>query len=254
MLSVAELTEAPASPRAASGTLADIEQHVSYQIANAPVRAYPFPHLYVENVFPEDFYAELLDRLPELSSYQCIEQGGTVKKTGAYAARHVCRLPEATRGDAFWDELSGWMLGDAFMHLVLEKFRPEVEARFEPGQQVAVSREARLVRDFTTYAISPHTDHPKKLLSFLFYLPRDTRQSHLGTSVYVPSQRGFEFHGGKHLPFEHFRRVATMRYAPNSLFAFARSDVSFHGVEPITDTDVERNLLLYNVYAGEAVE
>jgi hypothetical protein len=254
MFSVAELTETRAEPKAAVGTPADIEQHVSYRIANALVRSYPFPHLYVENVFPPDFYAELLARLPDLSVYQNIEQGGTVKKTGAYAARHVCRLPEATRGDPFWDELSGWVLGDAFMHLTLEKFRPEVEARFEAGQQVSVARDARLVRDFTTYAISPHTDHPKKLLSFLFYLPRDTRQSHLGTSVYLPRQRGFEFHGGQHLPFEHFRRVATMPYVPNSLFAFARSDVSFHGVEPITDAEVERNLLLYNVYAGSAVE
>jgi hypothetical protein len=254
MYSVAELTETPPVATAAAGTLADIEQHVSYRIANTLLRGYPFPHLYVEDVFPTDFYAEMLARLPDLATYQCIEQGGTVGKTGAYAARHVCRLPEAARGDAFWDELGSWLLGDAFMHLLLEKFRPELEARFEPNANVEVAREARLVRDFTTYAISPHTDHPKKLLSFLFYLPRDTRQSHLGTSVYVPRQRGFTFHGGRHLPFEHFRRVATMPYVPNSLFAFARSDVSFHGVEPITDAEVERNLLLYNVYAGGVVE
>ena len=32
-----------------------VEEHVLYQIANAPVREYPYAHIYVENVFTDDF-------------------------------------------------------------------------------------------------------------------------------------------------------------------------------------------------------
>jgi hypothetical protein len=38
------------------------------------------------------------------------------------------------------------------------------------------------------------------------------------------------------------------RDLPNSLFAFLKGDNSFHGVEPVTDPDTKRSLLLYNVY------
>jgi hypothetical protein len=33
-----------------------VEEHVCYQVANAPIRDYPYPHIYVESVFPPDFY------------------------------------------------------------------------------------------------------------------------------------------------------------------------------------------------------
>jgi hypothetical protein len=36
-----------------------VEQHVIYQIANAPLREYPFPHFYVESAFPEGFYRSM---------------------------------------------------------------------------------------------------------------------------------------------------------------------------------------------------
>jgi hypothetical protein len=48
-------------------------------------------------------------------------------------------------------------------------------------------------------------------------------------------------------PFEHFRRVHTMEYLPNTLFAFMKTNDSFHGVEPITQPDVQRDLLLYDI-------
>ena len=38
-----------------------------------------------------------------------------------------------------------------------------------------------------------------------------------------------------------------MEYKPNSLFAFFKTDTSFHRVEPIKDELVERDILLYDV-------
>ena len=45
-----------------------VEEQVIYQIANAPMCDYPYPHFYVENVFPADFYARLRANWPESSS------------------------------------------------------------------------------------------------------------------------------------------------------------------------------------------
>ena len=38
-----------------------------------------------------------------------------------------------------------------------------------------------------------------------------------------------------------------MPYRPNSLFAFFKTDRAFHGVDPIADAGVARDLLLFDV-------
>jgi hypothetical protein len=46
----------------------DVEQHVIYQISNAPLREYPYPHIWVEGVFPMDFYARMRSFWPATSA------------------------------------------------------------------------------------------------------------------------------------------------------------------------------------------
>ena len=41
--------------------------------------------------------------------------------------------------------------------------------------------------------------------------------------------------------------MRTMPYVPNALFAFMKTPNSFHGVEPIEEPDVRRDLLLYDI-------
>jgi hypothetical protein len=38
-----------------------------------------------------------------------------------------------------------------------------------------------------------------------------------------------------------------MPFLPNTMFAFVKTDHSFHGVEPIADAGVSRYLLLYDL-------
>jgi hypothetical protein len=236
----------------------DAEQTLYYNVANAAVRAYPFPHFYVENVFPADFYATLLENLPPQSAYRRLDETGTVPK-GAYPDRYICSLEEAEEdefrrgtGD-FWERFHAWMRGDTLVRLLLDRFRDAMLARYGDDVDVHVSNEARLVRDYTHYDISPHTDTPRKLVSLLFYLPADDSMRHLGTSLYVPRDPARRCEGTKHHDFSDFLKVGTAEFRPNSLLAFFKTDLAFHGVEPITDAGIERNLLLYNLYAERVV-
>jgi hypothetical protein len=43
--------------------------------------------------------------------------------------------------------------------------------------------------------------------------------------------------------------MLTMPYVPNALFAFMKTANSFHGVEPIQEPAVQRDLLLYDIRA-----
>jgi hypothetical protein len=79
-------------------------------------------------------------------------------------------------------------------------------------------------------------------------LPWDAGHTCLDTCAYVANDPDFRCSGGPHHPRDSFTRVTTAPYLPNSLFGFIRTDNAFHGVEPVTDAGVQRDLLLYNLY------
>ncbi len=217
------------------------------------MREYPYAHLYVDNIFPEDFYAQLRALWPSASSLISLGDTGRVPK-GAYPERFILPFSQAdiNKLDAgrrpFWLEFGDWFLGNRFLTAVIDKFEPHVRARF--GDDIyrnTYSAESLIVRDLTNYSIGPHTDAPHRLLSMLFYCPNDDSRSHLGTSIYAPLDPDFRCAGGPHYPHQRFRRVRTMEYRRNSLFAFIKNDHSFHGVDPIGERNVERDVLLYDV-------
>ena len=237
----------------------DAEQFVRYQISNAQLREYPFPHFYVRPVFPEDFYQEMLRHLPRTEILTPINEAGTVT-TSSFIPRYIADAAvleedEARRGEGtFWRDISEWMGGDAFRQLIMDKFAAGVRDRFGDSVRLGTDIDLRYVRDFTNYSIEPHTDTPAKLVSLLFYLPRDASMQHLGTSIFVPIDPEFRCAGTVWHSFEKFRKVATMEYLPNSLLAFFKTDHSFHGVEVIDDANIERNVLLYNIYVKKVVK
>src|SRR5262245_56546141 len=230
----------------------DVDLYVQYRIANAPMLEFPFPHIYVRDVFPGDFYAGLRANLPSAENLRTLSSFGRVTE-GTYETRlvlpllpeHMARLAPAQR--AFWGELAGWMHGQAFGQLMIAKFAPYLQHRFADLRTQRFADEIMVVRDHTRYSLGPHTDAKNKVLSFLFYLPPDASMTHLGTSLYVPKEPGFTCEGGPHYEFERFRRMQTMEYRPNTLFAFMKTPESFHGVEPIAQPDVVRDLLLYDI-------
>jgi hypothetical protein len=229
----------------------NVNLHVLYKVANAPVNLFPFPHIYVKDVFPPDYYNQLREHLPPVEVYKDLK---ALKRVGAGYSdsrlvmvvneENVRALAEPLRG--FWNGLAGWLLG-GFGATVLAKFGQFLDRRFGDSRAMQYYDEALIVQDYTTYSLGPHTDSPAKVLSFLFYLPPDDSLAHLGTSIYVPKDPAFTCHGGPHHPFDRFQRMTTMPYLPNSLFAFVKTHNSFHGVEPISEKGIRRDLLLYDI-------
>lgn len=237
----------------------DVKLHVLYQIANAPIKPFPFPHIHVQDVFPPDFYRELRAHLPPAEAYQDLK---ALNRVGAgypdtrlvmvITPENVQALPEPSR--SFWDGTAQWLLGGAFGQVMTSKFAEFLEQRFGDLRQARFHDEALLVQDYSTYSLGPHTDSPAKVLSFLFYLPPDDSLAHLGTSIYVPKDPGFTCPGGPHHRFEMFDRMMTMPFLPNTMFAFLKTHNSFHGVEPIQEAGIRRDLLLYDIKVQDPPE
>ena len=230
----------------------DVDLYVQYRIANAPMLEFPYPHIYVRDIFPEDFYARLRENLPSEAHLRTLPSLGRVaddypdsRLVMPLRREHTANLEPRQR--AFWEELMGWLLGPMFGQLMIAKFAAYLQHRFRDVAAQHYADEALVVRDRTTYSLPPHTDATNKVLSFLFYLPADASMAQLGTSVYVPKDPRMTCEGGMRYPFEDFRRMRTMEYLPNTLFAFMKTPQAFHGVEPITQPGVVRDLLLYDI-------
>jgi FkbM family methyltransferase len=231
-------------------------EHVIQRVNQTPVTTDPFPYLVVDNIFPPDYYKEILKNFPRQDSLIPIGQTGRVSKE-SYKERHVVLFTEeefsrlSPAQNNFWRQLAGWMYSDLFLNLFVMKFFDSLEPRFKNilanEKNIAARGDALLVNDKTNYAIGPHTDAPHRLVTFLFYLPEDDSMKDLGTSVFKPKDPSFVCWGGPHHGFEGFDKVKTVEFLPNRLLAFPKTERSFHGVESILRENVNRPLLINNI-------
>lgn len=209
----------------------DVLGHLAYKIANAVVNPFPMPHIYVENVFPQWFYNQLVHALPIAADYKGVD--------GKYKGRifHDGDLPilEPLRSRN-WTDIAAF------------PFKSHIAKKW--GASLKAGTDLRLVLDGENYSIGPHTDAQFKVLSFLFYLPNITTTEDLGTSIYLPKDQNFRCEGGPHYPHEGFVEIYRAPFRQNSLLAFFKTDFSFHGVEPIT-IPCRRDVLLWNLYGSK---
>lgn len=204
-----------------------VEQHVASRILSGTIIDTPWRHMFVEDVFPDDFYNDLLASLPKMEEYG--------KSSTTYPERGIT---DAEKHGAIWKELSTWIKSDSFRNVVFDKFAYR-------GSDTYYT-DLRLVRDTQHYQIGPHTDGVAKVFSLLFYLPPNDDHVHLGTSLYT-HKKNQTCAGNYHHEFEGFNKVKTMPFKRNSLFIFSKTDRSFHGVEKINE-EIERNVLLFNIF------
>jgi hypothetical protein len=82
------------------------------------------------------------------------------------------------------------------------------------------------------YVLPPHTDHPRKMVTFLLYLtePRFGNQPP-GTSLYVPLSKSLRAWDSYRVKRNQFAEVLRTRHVEGHFLAFVKSDISWHGVE-----------------------
>jgi hypothetical protein len=247
-----------------SGLSASPLSHLVTRLRTAEVVFEPYPHYYLEHVFPTEYYQALLRHLPTSAVYENYLSFVTLFKLDHFQYRVQREMDEGwtknlpTELREFWDSFNEWFLGPELAQAALESFAAPLSARFGEGTPwPTVSVESKLIRHRAGYSLEPHSDWHTKIVVLLIYLAADESALHLGTSLYRPKDRGFSCPVSKPHPFEDFVRVKTFPYKPNSLLAFLRSDISFHGVEPLSEQDVAacgRDLIQYVIHDKKAYE
>ncbi len=203
-------------------------------IRAAAAHSRPFPHLRLSDVFGGEDYREILRLLPPRHAYSELRHKDARLPDGTYSRLEFSlTLERMERLDR--DRRRFWAgVADALRHPDIAR---EFAARFaELGCQVPIESGSvlrlSLTRDFPGYSIRPHQDIPSKLLTVQIYLPPDDRGSAMGTNFY---RRG----AAKVL-----ERDVSVPYLPNTGYAFAVTENSWHGVDTIPPGAPDRDSLM----------
>lgn len=202
-------------------------EHVVNKILEEPYHDRPWLFVRVENIFPLDYYNEILSQLPTDAETEPL--GASTPLRRLY---WLVKKGQLQKVSEFWT---------LFMVMMMPALREVLEYKFEVRSK---SVGAELLHDFPGYYIGPHTDTSDKLITGLLYLPRDDSAKDHATVLYHcaepdPRGKGHKFDDVKYRP------EYLSHYSPNSALFFPRSDFSYHGVRP---TRRERWTLAFDLF------
>ncbi len=210
----------------------------------------PYPHILFRDFFPADFYRRLLRRFPDVDRFAGLNGDGTRREYHLYDERSD---PGSEEGRELW--------GIVRRVLASSEIASALRAKLDPGFRIRSNRSGEgwpipmhprpvLYTDLDGYAIKPHPDTRRKVLTMQIYLPADDAQRELGTSIYKISPMGVFAWKSYGLVKE-----KTVPFLPNTGYAFVvihpaysllRS--SWHGREAISVPVKKPRLSILNTY------
>jgi hypothetical protein len=228
--------------------------HLCAAINSTQIFATPYAHLYLDRAFPDQIFKQMLELLPDASAYTAdnprihTREDGLVTRNILSLTAPLNHLPDGQR--AFWSEIGAALTSPKLKDTVFSALSRDLSRRFRiPTEQlgsVPVYPKPALVQDLGGYEIAPHRDTRSKIVTMQFYLPQDMSKAHLGTAVY--RQRFFQLKNLLSLR-NRFETVKQFSFAPNSGYAFAVGQRSWHGRDTVPMASGERNSLMLIYYA-----
>jgi hypothetical protein len=204
----------------------------------------PFFHLRFERVFPDDVYADMMTAMPGATDYRpelgrsrdnVREDGAVTRAKIDLFPEHIRHFPAAQR--PLWSAVGTALRSAAVRDAFMRRLVPGLKRRFgAKASAVRLYPIPVLTRDTTGYAIPPHTDTHWKGITVQLYLPRDASATHIGTVFHDRTADGA-------MP-----RACRMTFAPNSGYAFAVADNTWHSADEVGPEIASRDSILLTYY------
>lgn len=225
-----------------------VVEHVVGAIEAAPVFDDPFCLLTLEQVFPDDVYAEMIRCLPRAGDYRALpgRNNDNVRTDGTVTRVKIDLFPEYIRHFSpetrpVWEIVGAALTSSNVQAAFMRRLAPGLARRFgDKHADVDMYPIPVLTRDTAGYRIPPHTDTRWKGITVQLYLPPDDAHAGIGTIMNRREQDGS------------FSVARKMRFVPNSGYAFAVNDISWHSADQVGPEVTSRDsiLLTYFVDSG----
>ena len=232
--------------------------HMIKRVAATSFQNDPFPHVSIQQFFPEAIYRRILDALPTDECYtNCdVEKNrgydGAINRSRLQLTNEqLDRLP--TELQSFWLGVRDALGSPALKQAVFNKLAPGLSFRYGLSNQAAADVEAyprpELFREKKGFRIAPHPDTRGKVVTMQVSLAADESQEHLGTGFY---RRSFSPSAWMREP-RGFEVVKRMPFSPNAAYGFVVLNTltkrSWHGRETLDGDSGVRNSILHIYYA-----
>ena len=219
---------------------------IAQSVDNARAVEKPFFHLEFDRVFPDDVYAQILRLMPESADYRSMHGQSKVKE-GTQTRVKIDLFPEYIRNlpaekRALWDVVGRALCSEPVKQAFIRRLAPGLSKRFGTDfARVGMYPIPILTRDIPGYMITPHTDTRWKGITVQLYLPADDANTDIGTI----------FHDV--LPDGSKPKAAQMRFAPNTGYAFAVGDDTWHSADPVHNRVKTRDSILLTYFVDQGL-
>jgi len=227
-----------------------LTEFVAESVKSARVDNDPFYHLEFDRVFPADFYAEMLRTMPEDDDYRAMSgksKKGSIRPDGKPTRTKIDLFPEYIRHLppeklAVWHAVGHALRSDEVRSALMQKLGPGLQKRFgKDFANVGMYPVPILTRDIPGYRVFKHTDSLWKGITVQLYLPPDDSNIDIGTF----------FHDC--LPDGSTPRKKQMRFAPNSGYAFAVGEDTWHSADTVGPEVTTRDSILLTYFVDSGV-
>ena len=209
----------------------------------------PFFHLEFDKVFPEDIYAQILTLMPEAADYRPMHgrSKGHDLADGTHTRVKIDLFPEYIRNlppekRALWDVVGRALTSDTVRQAFIRRLAPGLAKRFgKEFAKVGMYPIPILTRDIPGYLIPPHTDTKWKGITVQLYLPKDDANTDIGTIFHDKLADGS-------MP-----KTRQMRFAPNTGYAFAVGDDTWHSADPVHTRVKTRDSILLTYFVDHGL-
>ena len=209
----------------------------------------PFYHLRFGPVFPDDFYEAMLEAMPVKGDYRALSGKAKLRNRASEGKptrtkidlfpEYVRHLPPRKR--AVWEIVGRVLRSKELKKVFAARLAPGLKRRFGPDfARIGMYPIPILTRDVPGYFITAHPDTRWKGITVQFYLPPNNSTPHIGTMFHAT------------WPDRSIPESAQMIFSPNTGYAFAVADNTWHSVHPVGPEIKTRDsiLLTYFVDAG----
>jgi len=233
-----------------SWSVSSLTEFVADAVRNAREGTVPFHHLQFDRVFPPDFYAEMLRTMPNETDYRPMSgksKTGSSRPDGKPTRTKIDLFPEYIRHlpaekFAIWDMVGRVLRSEAVKAALIQKLGPGLERRFgENFAGVEMYPVPILTRDIPGYRVFKHTDSLWKGITVQLYLPADDSNKNIGTI----------FH--ERMPDGTKPKRTQMPFAPNTGYAFAVWNDTWHSADPVGPEVRTRDSILLTYFVDRGI-
>ncbi len=206
-----------------------MQEHLQKKIAEAEIIEDPFPHIVIENLFPQDFYNYALSQWPSNQHFvgqRIATNFGCIEGTGLNTNQKV-----------FWRMFGETIVNRYIKPAIIERLKSYLHLKpqlanfpiekLNPLTDFANLRQDSIVDVDENYYLGVHCDQLNIFSAVLIYFPEDANHPELGTTLYYPNPNP-----SLNIPYSNnFTFAKRIYFKPNTMHVMLQTPFSWHGAD-----------------------